>query len=597
MVKTWSFNTTIRNPERMENMLRALAELEGRNFDQDGQEAFFGLQIKKRLYKPERRTLGEQDLIDAVYAEDTADDLEDGIVQRILDKYRGDVDAAGRGRTAAGVLNRFGLCAALQSKGAVVITDLAKKWLKHEISDEELFTKFFLKWQYPNEIEAGYGDYNIRPFVGTLKLISLVNKKWAERGKTPVGLSKLEFQLFAPALIKEDQIEDYANRIIAFRTEKESKSGKDKTDFINEYSIARAQEIFGAGKKIETALGDLKDYTDSSLRYFRVSGLIALRGGDTHIDIAKDKEVEVRAIIENIPATARGFASYEEYFDYLNNTEAVPLPWQNEGDLVQITENLSEVLKQEAGEENVAEYLSKIQSLTSSGKVESLEAKLNEVRIKKLKDLRYNIDALNECIGRLETIMSRGYETLTARPSLDFEWYTSRALMVLNDATDIAPSYTIGDDGIPIGFRSNISDIECYYESFGMTVETTLLLGRDQWYAEGQPVMRHHRDFEERSGFEKTFCIFVAPFVHRDTLNTFWGSNTAGYEGKRQIIIPLSLEQFVAVLKIARDKIASGGLSHTELLSLLQNFADKIADFNNPSDWITAFPGLIEAWA
>ena len=47
MKKVWSFNTTIRNPERMENMLRALGELEGIMFNKDGQSSFFGLQIKK----------------------------------------------------------------------------------------------------------------------------------------------------------------------------------------------------------------------------------------------------------------------------------------------------------------------------------------------------------------------------------------------------------------------------------------------------------------------------------------------------------------------------------------------------------------------
>lgn len=597
MAKVWSFNTTIRNPERMENMLRALSELEGTKFDQGGQEMFFGLQIKKRLYKPERRTLGEQDLIDAIYAENTADDVDDTIVQKILQKYNGDVDAAGRGRTAAGILNRFGLCVALQSSGTVVITDLAKKWLEHEISDEELFTKFLLKWQYPNKIENGYGDFDIKPFVGTLRLILLVNEKWERLGNKPVGLSKLEYQLFVPSLIKANQVENYAERIIAFRSEKEAKMGREKADFVNEFTITRAREIYREEKNIDTALSDLRDYTDSSIRYFRVSGLIALRGGDTHIDIAKDKTVEVKTIIEKVSSHAEEFISHEAYFNYLNDLDAVPLPWQNEVDLEQITEKLAEILRDEAGEQNVVDYFAEIEPLSTANKVESLESKLNEVRIQKLKDLRHNLDVLDECIEKLSTITSRGYQTLTARPSLDLEWYTSRALMVLNDATDIAPSYTIGDDGVPTGFRSNVSDIECYYQSFGMTVEMTLLLGRDQWYAEGQPVMRHHRDFEEKSNLESSFCVFVAPFVHRDTLNTFWGSNTAGYEGKKQMIIPLNLNQFVAVLKGARTKIAAGGLTHQNLQTLLSDIAEGVNGHNNPHDWVATFSHLIETWA
>lgn len=212
-----------------------------------------------------------------------------------------------------------------------------------------------------------------------------------------------------------------------------------------------------------------------------------------------------------------------------------------------ITQKLSAVIQEETGDEDISEYLSKIESLPTKDKVVSLEETLNQIRVQKLRDLRYDLAALDECIGRLENITARNYDALTARPSLDLEWYVSRALMVMNDAKDIAPSFNLGDDGIPTGFRANVSDIECYYDSFGMTVEATLLLGRDQWYAEGQPVMRHFRDFEDKLGEGSSFCIFIAPLIHRDTLNTFWGSNKAGYEGKKQIIIPLTLGQFIHI--------------------------------------------------
>lgn len=597
MTKVWSFNTTIRNPERMENMLRALNVLEGRDFDGEGQKEFFGLQIKKRLYKPEKRTLVEQDLIDSVHADDTAEEIDDQVVKRILAKYTGDVDAAGRGRTSAGILNRFGLCVALQSNGPVIITDLAKRWLEHEISDEELFTKFLIKWQYPNGIESGYKNFNIKPFVGTLKLISLVNKKWSNLSKKPVGLSKLEYQLFVPSLIKSDQIEKYANQIIEFRSKKESKIGKEKEKFVKKFSSDRVKKIFGSDKKVETALSDLRDYTDSSIRYFRISGLIALRGGDTHIDIARGKEVEVEAILEKISAEAKKFSSDKDYFDHLNNLDAIPLPWEDEVKLSQISENLSNVLKEEAGEDVATQYISETESLPAKTKVQQLESRLNDVRIQKLRDLKHDLNVLDDCIQKLESITTKGYETLTSRPSLDLEWFTSRALMVLNDAVNIEPSYTIGDDGIPTGFRPNVSDIKCHYNSFGMTVEMTLLLGRDQWYAEGQPVMRHLRDFEDESSIGDKFCLFIAPYIHRDTLNTFWISNTVGYEGKKQVIIPFRLSHFLDVLKGARNKISSGKMSHDDLLKLFRNITDKITDTNDPNNWTANFPQLIEEWA
>lgn len=591
MDKVWSFNTTIRNPERMENMLRALSELEGIDFDEDGQSRFFGLQIKKRLYKPEKRTLGENDLIEMVHSE-SADDIPDDFVDRILSKYKGkSVDSSGRGRTAAGILNRFGLCVALNSKGKVVITDLAKKWLNHEIDDEELFTKFFIKWQYPNEIESGYSDFNIKPFIGTLALINGVNTVWESLGNKPVGLSKDEYKLFVPSLVNSDQINLYVDRIINFRKEKLSKKDREKTEFVKSFTLNRIAEIFN-NKKPDVALGDLRDYTDSSIRYFRMSGLIALRGNDTHIDIAQDKKVEVESILKNISPEAKQFQNYEEYFDFLSNINSVELPWKNQDDLKKISSHLEDILQEEGAVINSAGF----DNLAIDKKVKVLEENLNQLRINKLRELRHNVEILDECINRLESITGRNYETLTARPSLDLEWFVARSLHVLNDAVNIMPSFNIGDDGIPTGFKSNISDIECYYSSFNMTVEVTLLLGRDQWVAEGQPVMRHLRDFENKNQDKDAFCIFVAPMIHRDTLNTFWMSNRFEYEGRKQRIIPISLLQFVDILKIAKKKIQSNTLNHNTLNALLASFHGNIDSVQTSSDWIAKFPEIIKSW-
>ncbi len=179
MANVWSFNTTVRNPERMEALLEILSEMEGVNFNAAGQERFFGLQIKKRFYTPTRKTLGEE-LTGEVYGSDQNEELANAVVQKILNRYKGNVDSAGRGRTSVAVLNRFGLCIALQSHGPVVITPLGKKWLSGEIDDEELFTRFLLRWQYPNPIESGYNTFDIKPFPAVLHLINRVNSKWQE---------------------------------------------------------------------------------------------------------------------------------------------------------------------------------------------------------------------------------------------------------------------------------------------------------------------------------------------------------------------------------------------------------------------------------
>lgn len=600
MANVWSFNTTVRNPERMEIMLRVLSEMEGVDFDASGQEQFFGLLIKKRLYTPTRSKLNDPLLINAVYNRSPDDDLDIDIVEGVLSKYRGgSVDGAGRGRTAAGILNRFGLCVALQSKGPVVITSVGKKWLNNEIDDEELFTKFFLKWQYPNPIESGYRDYNIKPFPAVLSLIRRVNEEWKRLGNNPVGLEKDEYRLFAPALKNESNIESYTAQIVSYRSKKKTLSGKERSDFINDYERQRIISIYGLSNDINLRKqrADLKDYSDSSIRYFRVSGLLALRGGGTHIDIAHDKSVEADSILKTMDLSAKEFQSDEEYLGYLNDLNHPALPWENEEDLARISSKLTSMLVSEAKEAKIEISTANLEQQSLAKRVSTLHERINDVRIERLRGLRHNIEVLDESIVKLSSITDRNYETLTSRPSLDFEWYTSRALMVLNDAIRIEPSFKVGDDGIPTGFRGNTSDIECEYETFGLTVEVTLLLGRDQWVAEGQPVMRHLRDFEDKLPENKgKYCLFVSPFIHRDTLNTFWVNNKHGYEGARQNIIPLTLGQFIKFLRLSREKIVNGYLDHETLEALFLKLSLKIDEHNDSRLWFEELPELIASW-
>ena len=597
MSEVWSLNTTLRNPERLESMLRTLSELEGENFDEAGQEKFFGLQIKKRLYKPTKSSLSSTDLIDIVHNDITGDDIEDKNVERILEIRRGtSADGALRGRTSVGALNRFGLCIALKSHGPVVISKLGKEWLAGDISDEELFLKFFIKWQYPNPIESGYDDFNIKPFLGVLKVIDAVNDKWKSLGNKPVGISKDEYAFFLLPLSKKIDIPNTIESIINFRSAKEQKTGREKKDYIDAYKIKRGREIFGDKSNLSTKISNLSDYTDSSVRYFRMTGLISLRGNNNYIDISRDKQVQVKSLIENIDSASENFQDYNSYFEYLNNQSLPTLPWETEEYLAKISDNLLEVIAEESGGAISNSEITQLEKLPSGQKVEELRSKLNTVRTDKLKSLKHNVAELRECIDKLNEITKKNYKTLTTRPSLDFEWYVSRSLMILNDAVEIRPSYKLGDDGLPTGFRANVSDIECFYATFGMTIEVTLMLGRDQWHAEGQPVMRHYRDFEDKSEHSENYCLFIAPILHRDTINSFWVSNKYEFEGKKQNIIPLTLDQYVNFLEVALTKIENNQLDHLTLKSLLSSITGKVEQSSAWSDWLNLFPTLLRTW-
>ena len=124
-----------------------------------------------------------------------------------------------------------------------------------------------------------------------------------------------------------------------------------------------------------------------------------------------------------------------------------------------------------------------------------------------------------------------------------------------------------------------------------------MLTGRDQWYNEGQPIMRHLRDFEERNKDKRAYCLFIAPTLHRDTLNTFWFSVKYEYEGKHQRIIPLSIQNFIELLNtLVEIKQKGKFFSHSELNRLYDEILFNSGESINVNEWVEKIPNIILTW-
>jgi len=124
-----------------------------------------------------------------------------------------------------------------------------------------------------------------------------------------------------------------------------------------------------------------------------------------------------------------------------------------------------------------------------------------------------------------------------------------------------------------------------------------MLTGRDQWYNEGQPVMRHLRDFESKHSDKSSYCLFIAPKMHRDTINTFWTAIKYEYEGNKQRIIPLSISNFVSLLNIlVQIKAENKFLKHSEIARLYDEIINSSNSFNESNEWLKNIPETISSW-
>lgn len=598
MLKAWSITTTVRNPERLRDFLVALKPLENKTWDNANQENYQKLLIKNRLYG-----FGNTQFYNGLTTtivnliNDTDSEIDDDTIDEIV-RLKNYTDFAMRGRQSINPLTKFGFV--IIDGGLVRITELGKKLIASEKDTGDVFLKSFIKWQIPNPANndfADNGDYDVVPFVATLKLISEVNRIEAERGNNPVGISKREFSFFAPSLVKYAEIKSYAKKIVELRDLQSGKTKQERKEIRDNYRKQFAINFLGTNKQTEInkLLKNLQDYGDNAIRYFRLTKFIRIRGNGFYIDLEPNRHTEIEALFESEFYKPKHFADKDEYVAYMANDNLPVLPWQTK-------DKLSEIANDVYGD--VIELQNKLGLTTDSKKdiapmsENDLTAYISDLRgIRKDLQEKDNhvksqpVSSISQYIEQLENIFN------LENRALMLEYLSTMGLHALNDAKEIKPNYPVGDDNEPTSTApGGMADIECFYDSFNMICEVTMLNGRDQWFNEGQPVMRHLRDFE--NSHNNAYCIFIAPNIHTDSAETFHIANTVGYKGSKQKIAPLTIKQFVELLKTLKQmREANKHFTHNNLKSLVNDIAESANSINNSDDWVANTENIVNSWS
>jgi hypothetical protein len=598
MLKTWSISTTVRSPERLRAFLVALQPLVGQAWNRDSQKEYQKLLIKNRLYG-----YGSQQFYNGLPPDvvstinDVDAEITDTLIDRII-KAKNYQDFSMRGRQSINPLTKFGFV--FIDNGILKITELGQKLIASEKDSGDVFLKSFIKWQIPNPASNDYsndGKYDVVPFVAILKLISEVNKLWSDRGNKSVGISKREFCLFVPTLINYRDISRYANEIVKLREAQRGRTKADRKTIRDSYRRSFAVSFLGSSvqKEIDTHLKNLRDYGDNAIRYFRLTKFIRIRGNGFYIDLEPNRHTEIESLLEAEFYKPKTFIDKDEYLGYMSDDSQPRLPWQTKDKLAGIA---SEVYDDVSGLQ-IALGLS---VLNVRNTVAMSEAELNDY-IGELRALRKElqeqdnhvksqpVESIADYIKQLENIF-----TAENRP-LRLEYLSTMGLHALNDAKEIKPNYPVGDDNEPTSTApGGMADIECYYDDFNMICEVTMLNGRDQWYNEGQPVMRHLRDFEATN--QNAYCIFIAPTIHTDSAETFWIANVHGYKGSKQKIAPITINQFISILKTLKQIRESGRrFTRDNLQNLVKNIAENAESSESSDVWVANTESILNNWS
>lgn len=583
----WSASTTMRNPERTYSFLKTISELEGAIWDNETQMKLQSLLIKNRFYSPNSKNLSAKQII---ILEDLSYEMTYEEARDIFDskKY---LDAPMRGRTSFDPIEKLGLACLDFDKTVyayrIKITELGRLFLEHKLALEDVVFSNLLKFQYPNPLSSDCADYNTKPFINTLRLIKRVNELCEERGMKQVGISKDEFGIFVLSIKSYTEIEEKAETLLAYRKKLSSlKTEEEKqifrTDFIEDYLPTF----------IEPAK-NTKEYADNIIRYVRLTKYIYIRGGGYYIDLEPRRMIEINALLENDDGSAKDFTK-EEYKAYIANYHAYVLPFETLDKLTAIAEEIVYEINSIEKELNLP-----TSSFVISNNIIKLKEQIEDLRDKRLRlqnlVLKANyqkIDQIDAAIKALSNIRNLGI-----KPSIALEKWANIALNIINDALLIKPNSPLGDDNEPVFTApAGVPDIECLYDGFGAICEVTMLTSRDQWFNEGQPVMRHLRDFENAHNKMQNYCLFIAPTLHIDTVNTFWNAVKYEYQGQKQKIIPLTITQLIEILKgIKMAKLKHKSVTKDNM-RVLYEACTQVNSITDSTKWSSFVTTQIHSW-
>ena len=581
MKKAWSISTTVRNPERLRNFLLTLQEMEGEEWSKEAQVAFQVRLIKNRFYgfgSTQFYNGLRQDQIDLI--ENINQIISFKEAKEILEAKQY-VDSDMRGRNSYKPLEKMGLASIVDKK--VKITSLGSYLLSDDYDFGELFFRSFIKWQYPNPMDRDFSDssiYNLKPFIVTLHLINEVNRFCREKKLNAVGISKKEFEIFGQTLLDYKDLKIVAEKLLEFRVDLQKiKVHKEKKEFTQKYLAEYLSDFGNVDNK------NLSDYADNTLRYFRLTRLIYIRGGGYYIDLEPRRGVEIEALLSKYNGSSEPF-SKEDYIEYISDITLPKLPWESDERQLEIRNSVLDEIVQ-------LETLLDHKTFLENKNIEELREYRKYLQNLKIKKELQSISKIDETIKALQNIRN-----LDLKPSIALEKYITMALNIINDAKEIRANSLVGDDNEFIFTApANKPDIECYYESFNSICEVTMLTGRDQWHNEGQPVMRHFREFENSSTLEENYCLFVAPKMHRDTINTFWFALKYEYEGRKQKIVPLSISHIIEILEFIKSlKEKNQFFFHTEFQVFLEQIVSLKDDakITNSDEWLRAIPPVVK---
>lgn len=419
---------------------------------------------------------------------------------------------------------------------------------------EDIYTRQFACYELPNTLEGSFtSGAKMKPFILFLQVLkSLQDAGLDGLNKYETGLFLQKFRDHTTSLPGE-----IVNEVIQFRDELSRCQNSRETKALR----TRYKDDLGAFAGIDPG-SVLRDYSDTTFRYFNLSGLFT-RIGDTII-IRANKRNFVDKLLESEPTFLFQSNSLEYFKSFYSNT--FPIPTDN---IVVALEEIN-FLKQGIRDQRNA-LLIQANSLNIQSPLQGVQqvryALIEYNNWEREEDYANEQQSEQSIQDTLSYLRCLNNETVSNAPEIDdrpayLEWAVWRSFLAIDEIKssihetrrfpvdqDFKPRNTAPGGG---------SDLIFEFDSYVLVVEVTLTVSHRQMAVESEPVRRHTVQYKELYPDKDVYCLFIAPSVDNNVAEAFRiGVWYDADEEQFVKIIPMNLSEFcfISVLKILILKV------------------------------------------
>ncbi|UKB81030.1 AlwI family type II restriction endonuclease [Chryseobacterium sp. MEBOG07] len=539
MPQVWNIgNTTVRNPKRIENALKVYVE-EGFSGNAKGPEREAQLHAK----------LKERDVLEF----DGEASAWNGRKWRAAFYQLGFISYEKYliNETIETPSQLFSLIELQHINSAFQLTPAGKKLIEAiaipEI--EEIYTRQFTCYEVPNLLESSFPEGRMKPFILFLQVLKLLQDSNNE------GLNKFETGLFLQKF--QNHTEELPNivfqQILQFRQELQAcTTATLKRELKNKYKIQLQSEI-------GISPNSVMDYSDTTFRYFSLSGLFS-RKGQT-IVIRQSKMTFVNTLL----ATEPRFLYSEGIVPYLNfyYKNSYPLPTDNIDFAFAEVQYLANSIRDQNNP-----LLAQAQNL-------SINSPIKDVQQIRFQLITYNNwereedfaieqqseEAILDILNYLKVLNNETTDSnleIDDRPSY-LEWVVWRSFLAISGIVVPVHStrrFPVDQDFYPRNTApGGGSDLLIEFETYVLIVEVTLTTSHRQMAAESEPVRRHTVNYKEQYPNKDVYCLFIAPTIDNNVAETF----RIGVWYKQDLeefvhIVPMTITDFILAFELLTIK-------------------------------------------